>query len=612
MAIILNSLDFDNLMAEIEDTVQKILPDWDFADPNDLGRVVTEIATALAVKNNYIANRWANEAFITTGTDPYNIYLLAAYKAYIARTAQSSLVKVLATLTNPAVSSINIEPYSLQVTNSGEQPTKKFYENRDLIVFAPGDTSKEAVFISGQSKVATFTSDGLDFSSYEIIDTPVILNIGDGFDANYGIVVTTTAGTWKLVYDFVFSQPSDRHFMITPTNYGTVKITFGDNQKGAKPAIGETITVDYRIGGGSATIEAFAIDAVTISPVISGNSITSVENQNAEYSGADAEDPAYTGRIAPALGNSRSKIYDDDILASYIIGLPGVARAKVQFLSNIINIVVVPQGLGILGPDSLALVRQAISDKLAFGYNFQISNPIYKELTIRLNVSTTSAFRKVDVYRSTLQFVNNFLDPLYKNPVTKEYVNSFGGSFDVADFGFRLKKIESIYDYELVDPAGSVSLNPTEILTDAHTRPKLSITTANGVFTFRSGVFTSLGSVIKIAVVYSGTTTSSALVSNMPTSLVYTLSIGSDTGQDTFSFLSNYVNNDPILIKAAGYTFGDGTIVPDDSRLLLTSFTESGSGTGSNANPTPDMVTAEAFLDSTDCTFLDINVIGGI
>lgn len=610
--IILNSLDYDNLIAEIESAIQKILPDWDFADPNDLGRIVTEIATALSVKNNYIGNRWANEAFIQEATDPYNIYLLSAYKAYIARTAQSSLVKVLVSLTNPAAGSISIDPYLMQVTNSGEQPIKKFYENRDLIVFAPGDTSKEAVFISGQSKQTTFTSDGLDFSSYEILDTPVILDIGAGFDANFGIVVTTTAGTWSLVYDFVFSQSSDLHFTITPTNYGTVKLTFGDNQKGAKPGIGDIITVNYRTGGGSASVAAFSVDTVVIAPTISGNSISEVQNLNAEFSGSDAEDPKYTARIAPALGNSRSKIYDDVVLASYIVGLPGVARAKVQFLSNILNIVVIPQGLGILGADSLTLVRQAISDKLAFGYNFQISNPIYKELTIQLNISTTQAFRRVDVYRQVLQFVNNFLDPLYKNPTTQQYVNSFGGSFNVADFGFRLKQIAALYDYQLIEPPGSVSLNPTEILTDAHTRPTLPVTTSNGVFTFRAGVFTSLGALIRVQIVYAGTTTTSSLVSNMPSNLTYVLSIGSDTGQDTFAFMANYVNSDPILKKEAGYTFGDGTIVPDDSRLLFASYTESGSGTGTNANPTPDMVTAVAFLDSSNCTFLDINVIGGI
>lgn len=609
--IVISSLDFNNLMTEIESIVAKIIPDWDFTDLNDLGRITTEIAAALAVSNNYISNRWANEAFIQTATDPYNIYLLAAYKAYIARTAQGSLVKIKISLQSPAANTITIDPYTLQITNSGEQPVKKFYENRDSIVFSVGETTKEVVFIAGQSKTTTFVSDGLDFSSYEILDSPVILNIGSGFDNNYGLVVTTTEGSWKLVYDFLFSEPSDKHFTITPTNYGTVKLTFGDNNNGLKPAIGENIVVQYRIGGGAASVEAFSIDTVVTSPTISGNNISSVVNENKEYSGSNQEDPKYTQRAAPVLGFSRSKIMDEDVIALFVEGVPGIARAKVIFVSNIINIVAVPTGLGQVGQDTLDLVYISVRDKLALGYSFQVSNPIYKELTININLFTTNSFKRTDVYRTGLSFINNFLNPLYKDPITEQYINNFGGSFSLADFGFRLKKIPSIYDYSLVTPTSDVSLNPSEILIDTHTRPSIDIITSNGTFTIKAGVFSSLGKFIKVVIQYAGTTTTSTLTDNLPTNITYTLSIGSNTGQDTFEFLKNYINTDVLLAKVTGYTFSDGSQLLDSAVLLTASYTEASTGSGTVSNPTPNMITASTFLDQSGCTFLDINVVGG-
>jgi hypothetical protein len=609
--IVLSSLDYDNLISELEVIVPKIIADWDFTDLNDLGRIVTEIATALAVENNYIGNRWVNEAFIQTATDPYNIYLLAAYKAYLARTSQSSLVKIKITLQTPAVSTITINPYTIQITNSGEQPVKKFYENRDTIVFSPGDITKEVVFISGQSKSTVFISDGLDFSSYEILDNPVILDIGSGFDNNYGLVVTTTAGTWKLVYDFLFSESSDLNFTITPTNYGTIKITFADNNNGAKPAIGENITVNYRIGGGAASVDAFAIDTVVISPTIAGNSINTVVNENKEYSGADAEDPKYTQRAAPVLGFSRSKIMDEDVIALYVEGVPGIARAKVLFISNIINIVAIPTGLGQVGQDTLNLITQAVKDKIARGYSFEVSNPIYKETTINIDLYTVSAYKKTDVYRTGLNFINNFLNPLYKDPTTQKYLNNFGGSFSLSDFGFRLKQIQSIYDYALITPSTDITLNPTEILIDTHTRPSLSIITSNGTFIISAGIFTSLSKFIKILIQYSGTTTTSSLVDSLPTNITYTLNIGSNTGQDTFAFLKKYINTDPLLAKSAGYTFGDGSQTLDSIILLTANYTETSIGSGNTSNPTPTMDQSLSLLDPTGCTFLDINVVGG-
>lgn len=556
---VLTELTFDAIMAELEKIVEKVAPNWDFNDANDLGRLLTEIGVGLSEANNAASNTWALEAFIGEARDPTNIYLLAAAKSYRPRTAQPSTVLGNLVISGTYGSNITILAGKLSVNNSNENPSKKFFENAEDITIPVGQTFVNDIsMIEGQTKVLTFTADGTDFFSMELPESNVIIDELPGTNGNYGIIVDVDGDdTWSLVSDFLYSEPTDKHFILQPTHTGGAKIVLGDNNAGAKPVSLAAVTVTYRVGGGDDIIERDDINTIVAAPALPGGLGYISFNNSADTAGGDiAESLTFIQKGAVLLGNERTKLMDEAQIDFFVKRIAGVARSKVTFLSSVISIAVIPDGGGIPSTELFTKVATVVRRRVASNYDVLTQNPTYSEQNLNITGYLKSAeITKLSMFRSIRDLISDSLNPLAQDS-TGEFINEFGDALVLSDLNVILKEIPFLFDYKINTPAADIALNPTEITTHVHTRPRriLSGHASGETITITIATLGTWGNKFKIEIIDAATSglteTASVLVEDLAGSdeIIYTISLGSNAGQSSINFILDFINSDPLLL----------------------------------------------------------------
>ena len=110
------------------------------------------------------------------------------------------------------------------------------------------------------------------------------------------------------------SGATDRVFQIVTNDDFAATVVFGDNTLGQAPAVGDSYTITYRVGGGSRgnIPESFINAEITgTAKLADGTSVTgtsvSVENSTLGTGGADAESIAKVKRYAPLKFRSQNR-----------------------------------------------------------------------------------------------------------------------------------------------------------------------------------------------------------------------------------------------------------------------------------------------------------------
>lgn len=611
MAFVLNEITQTALLTEIRAVVARILPAWNFDDPNDIGRFLVDLGAAIAERNNYYANTLASESFIQTARDPYRVSLLASLLNYRMATAQPVRALVSFELSAVHTSDITIPAYALKLKTTETTKTSKYFENEELLFIPAGTTLvSSAIFIEGETKSSQFAVDGLDFQTYSIADLSIIVDELPGTLSDYGVHVNTTGySEWEVVNTFVWSDSSAKVFILRPNLDGGLDIQFGDGSNGVKPAQGGTITATYRVGGGAEVVEAGRISKfVSITSGILPVTITlkDILNAAASYGGSDAETIEQVRLAAPVIGNYEIAMMKADQLEYFCERLAGVARARVTIAGVAIQAAIVPVGGGQPSADLLTTVTDALLNppRLAIGYSLSAIAPTYKELDLDISVYAIEDSDAVTIDALVRNALNNRLDALTVD-ASGQYINEFGSELKRADIGVVLKGIDEIYDFVITTPAADVSLSAQNVLTSSHTKPTLTVTGhGSGVdFEFESPTVKIFNQLVRIQfTAASGSVISSTLTDNSSAgtpALDYLVNPG--VGVSTPAEITAFINSDPNLILADGDTLADGTDIIGDTKILIVAI---------SADLTDDdtFTYAQTFLVSTSVTNFDVIV----
>jgi hypothetical protein len=133
---------------------------------------------------------------------------------------------------------------------------------------------------------------------------------------------------WTEVASFYGKQPNDQVYTLRQNDEGDSLVTFGDGQRGQRPATGQgNIVASYRFGAGAASPPAGVLNQIA-TPV---KGLKSVRNPLPAAGGADAETAegmrAYAPQSALVLGRAVS-IQDMEAVA---LAMPGVQAAQVEW-----------------------------------------------------------------------------------------------------------------------------------------------------------------------------------------------------------------------------------------------------------------------------------------
>jgi len=605
----------DDILVECRTIAKKIVPNWDSSDPNDIGVFLMELGAALSESNNFYANLLTNEAFIQTANDPKNINFLASYQRYRRRTSQPSRVKLSIKINQIHTDDIVIPAFTLKVANEDSYPKKIYYENEFAITIPQGSTYIEGcIFIEGQSKTVSFTADGLDFQSYLLPDSSIIVDEIAGALSDYGVHITvinpntSVAVSYRLVDLFALNTPTDHPFMLQTRANDTLLVSFSDGTLGTKPLQGYTIQADYRIGGGISLIDPTKIsEFVSIKEALpTGISFTEISNPEMPYGGAAAEDYSYTKRAVPLLGSNVHALIDEKLIEYAAQNIAGVARSKMTLIGNVFTLIIVPIGGGQPTQTLLDYVKTVIHERIGINYLLNTHAPSYREVTRVIKVYTKSPYKKLDIYNAVRTTINRRLNTLSKDS-DGYYLNEFGASLELSDFGYLLKEISPIYDYEVLVPANSITIDSAEILTHTNTPARKSISGhASGKYiTVEAATPISLANKLQIQFATPVAADISSTFTDLGSTLQYVIKVGTDPGQSSLTAIKNFINSDPHLVMVHGTLMGDGTEIIGDTRLL-------------RCTSVDDVVDDSSFtyaltpLDTVFTTNFDIIVVGGV
>lgn len=384
--------DFEALRARLINIIRGAFPDWDDFEVANFGNVMLEsFAFVGDVLVNY-QDRQARESRLSDANLRRNVLALAKMLDYDAATASAATADVLFTLNQVPANNVTF-PAGTVVKTRDVTGAVEFQLLLDLTI--PAGTNPPQAFGTVENSETvlgeTFQSSGLPNQEFRLSQAPYI----DGTAS-----VTTGAGAWTEVDNFLSSTAADRHYTTVVDENDRVTIRFGNGVNGQLPT--GAITVDYKTGGGTAgNVDRNTIVLIEgqFTDVLGVPVNVTVNNPDKASGGENRETVAQIKQNAPASVRVSDRIV---ALEDYVIEaekVPGVSRALMVTSDQLVGLpenrgrlYVVPVGGGTPTSALLANVLTAVTVTKPNTITFQVTTlaPVYETVDVACTVYFTA------------------------------------------------------------------------------------------------------------------------------------------------------------------------------------------------------------------------------
>ena len=465
--------DFESLRSNLISYTKANFPlDYSNFAESDFGILLIELMAAIGHIQSHKSDYLANENFIGTARERSSVSKLLELIGVRMKGPTSAVANAEITFTPTvnATSSLEVgvanRTVSITSPQDGGSLTYTLYKvNPDGTVDLAADATSNNLEFNFESKdsgeVVTITSGVLQegalvvesgvFQSVDAIKN-VKLSQSPYVEKSVQVFITgtpATQGAYKEEDNIYFaSGPSDKVFQITTDEAFRASVLFGDNSMGMSPAVGDTYSVSYRVGGGSRGNIAESFINATIAGLTNKDEdvTTVIQNSSLATGGADAESISRAKRYAPYKFRSQDRLvtltdykaFTNSFTSNY--GSTGKATATVRkaFSSaNVIDIFILEKASNLqlrkATPEYKRQLLEAMEDKrmitdqpvivdglirtldvqmtLTLDRNFEVNEPgiISRARSFALayfNVDNTEfgeAFHPQDLVRSLLQ-----------------------------------------------------------------------------------------------------------------------------------------------------------------------------------------------------------------
>ena len=259
MPIDYTSRDFSSVKNDLVKRARVSVPEWTSGGASDFAMTLIDLWAYVADIQNYYLDRAYSESFIDTATQSSSVHALARMLGYTP---------------NPAVSSTSIV-YLYNATGAAVTIPK------GTLFYVPSTSSADAVYFTSTAEVSvaanTSSGNGQAVAVIEgraVTETLTTNYFGDASGtfrlSESGIIPSSlalTVGTTSYTHttrltDAGASSPA---FTSLTTSNGETVIVLGNGINGLVPPGGSTITVYYRVGGGSkGNVAANAITEMSV------------------------------------------------------------------------------------------------------------------------------------------------------------------------------------------------------------------------------------------------------------------------------------------------------------------------------------------------------------
>lgn len=384
--------DFESLRARLINIIRGAFPDWDDFEVANFGNVLLEaFAFTGDVLVNYQDNQ-ARESRLSGANLRSNVLALAKMLGYEAATAAAATADVLFTLDQVPSNDVTFEAGTVVKTRDVTGAVE-FQLLLDLTI--PAGTNPPQAFGTVENSETilgeTFQSNGLPNQEVKLSQTPYIDNTA---------AISTSAGAWTQVENFLSSTASDRHYVIIVDAQDRATVRFGNGVNGQIPS--GQISSDYKIGGGTAgNVEQNNIVIIDgqFTDVLGTPVNVSVNNPDKASGGENRESVAQIKQNAPASVRVSDRIVS---LEDYVIEaelVPGVARALMVTSDQLVGLpenrgrlYVVPVGGGTPSTALRDSVLTAVTITKPNTITFQVTveAPVYETVDVGCTVFFTA------------------------------------------------------------------------------------------------------------------------------------------------------------------------------------------------------------------------------
>lgn len=404
--------DYWSLKSRIIDLIKQSF-DKDFNNfmESDLAIMLSEIWAFIGDTLSFKIDQIANEVFIDSVREPENAFRLARLVGYKPTPPIPARALFMATISGPIDTDIMLgTPIPLEIPGGGKIELYAADSNNnpipgEAIIIPAGSTSTRSIIgIEGFTHTAKFRSNGEANQVFDLKSTGILWK---------SIQVFVNGAPWTEVEYFTASQPQQEYRLEYTANYQAY-IVFGDNQGGLIPSNSSSISVVYRVGGGSiGNIVTGAIKAKTNYPVQGFDHVVSITYTNYSkgefgYSGDTIEDirkklPSYIRTQHRAVTGLDYKTIAEEFATPYngVIGKSAVALRNYGCAGNIIDVYVLARDGDfhlVIANDSLkASLQEELDNVKMFTDMVCIKDAKVTYADIQIDCITNQNFKKYEV-----------------------------------------------------------------------------------------------------------------------------------------------------------------------------------------------------------------------
>lgn len=329
------SRDYYAIRDHLIQVVKARVPEWTSEDPSDFGLALVEAMSYMGDLMSYYIDRAGNEAFLPTATRRQSVINIAQTLGYSPARAVAAVGEVTFSSEPTYTGSAITVPEGTVVTaqiraEDGTLNTVKFTTDAEITVANSGGQTTVDVVEGEWVSQTVNSSNGVANFEIALAQSPVASD-------NFAVYVNDglTNNEWAEVTNLVEYASTDNVYETRLMGDGTVRVVFGDGITGRIPPTSQTITVQYRVGGGvRGNIPAGTITNIVNTGIDANLNVT---NAASTYGGAD-EESTYSIRenaAIPFRANRRAVSKQDiEALARNVSGCYA-ASANAAVWSNI-------------------------------------------------------------------------------------------------------------------------------------------------------------------------------------------------------------------------------------------------------------------------------------
>lgn len=416
MVLIPQTLDYTDkdrasLLARLRNLIRQAFPTWTEESVANFGNILVELVAHVGDMLAFLVDNWARESRISTARLRRSLLGISKMLNFVPKTQSAASTDETFTLAAALPDTLLIPKGDTVSTERVTDPVT--FQLLEDLVFAPGELVKIATVQNSEFGTDQFISDARPNQTFRLTAIPFIEDTLSFVAGN---------GAYSVVSDFLDSDSTDRHIVVTVDEEGRATITAGNGINGAIPV--GTIETEYRTGGGGGDRNVEA-DTLTVLDTryedASGNPATfTVTNVAAAGGGAPRESNAQIKQRAPREGRvlNRSIAREDyEIVAE---GVSGVARSlhltrnqDLGVAENAGILFVVPEGGGVASTTLLDTVDAEFDpvtgDRPHFNtYNLSTQTAAYQVIAVTARVfkrpGNTAASVKADIVAALTEF----------------------------------------------------------------------------------------------------------------------------------------------------------------------------------------------------------------